>query len=332
MPTPPHRIPDLPNRCFTTAEASAHGVTIDQLKGCAYVSFGIGIWTVANRVRPEDPAARLLDLLPAFQQVRPASVASHTSAALLHGMRLPARLRLGSPVHVTQRNGGHSLEATGIVGHESPVPITDLVECHGVRVTAPTRTAVDLAAMRTGPRQWLLSDAELTAILDGVINEHRFGYAAGVPAMRNLTDVRADLNRMDRRRGVARLRKALLRSRVGADSALESRTRLILEDHGLSGWLMDTRLRVPGHRDVYPDLAHPGLKISIQIEGPHHDQQKQRIRDIERQRATEAGGWIEVRVSIEDLLVQPWEPVGTVPRVVQLVRQARRRRDLALVP
>lgn len=75
---------------------------------------------------------------------------------------------------------------------------------------------------------------------------------------------------------------------------------------------------------VLPDLADPGLRLSIQYDGAHHDSQQQRERDIRRHRATEAAGWREVRVIGADLKNMAMMRGQWVPRAVALVMAAVR--------
>lgn len=96
--------------------------------------------------------------------------------------------------------------------------------------------------------------------------------------------------------------------------------RLLLEAFGLRGWVTDIELTAPGHRPVWPGLADVGNRLALQIEGPHHDGIDQRVRDIERERATVAVGWREIRLSWKDMRQKV---PGTAPEAVRLVRAAR---------
>lgn len=119
---------------------------------------------------------------------------------------------------------------------------------------------------------------------------------------------------------------------VGVDSPLETYTRLVLEDHRFTGWEADVEIRSPGGRRVHPDLADRRHRLAVQVDGAVHEDPRQRLRDVERQRAAEAAGWTELRVVHTDLdVVDPTDP-GCEPRIVTLVRahrQAVRARELA---
>lgn len=187
-------------------------------------------------------------------------------------------------------------------------------------VTGPTRTAVDLTGMTRGRGRPLLTDDDLLVLLEGIVDEHSTGPRAGLGCLRPLEAMATDLRRMPRVRGVARVRQGLERALPAVDSALETRMRLLLEAFGLRGWVTDIELTAPGHRPVWPDLADEGNRLALQIEGPHHDGIDQRVRDIERERATAAAGWREIRLSWKDMRR---EVPGTAPEAVRLVRAAR---------
>lgn len=74
----------------------------------------------------------------------PPSAVSHRSAPYLYGM-LP---RLEGPVHVTV-TGSHGRGDCGVVIHRSELKPHEIRERHGIPVTSPVRTLVDLAADST---------------------------------------------------------------------------------------------------------------------------------------------------------------------------------------
>lgn len=326
MPARAHRPPkELARRCFTREEATAAGVTSGQLFGPGYRSVMKGVWAPIDHEPPHGTEARLHDLLRALQVVLPNTAVSHLTSAQLFGMRLPRNLRAASPVHLTRWEPGRAPRMTGVCGHAALIPPADRWLWEGLRLVGPVRTIVDLAGMSVGraAASPLMSDDGLVALLDGVINEHVTGIRAGSQALRSLTEVEQDLDRMVGRRGVARVRDSLERARVGVDSALETHARLALERHGLTGFMTDRQIHVPGLGSAYPDLADETWQISIQVDGPHHDGPGQRTRDINRLRITERAGWIEIRVTEADIFVRHPDQE---PRIVALVRAARARR------
>lgn len=192
-----------------------------------------------------------------------------------------------------------------------------------LRITGPARTLLDLAAMQGRTGHGLLTDEQLIAVVDGVICEHRTGTHAGRAALRRRTDLEVDLERFAGRRGAARLRRAVEASAPGVDSPMETRARLTLEAHGLAGWETDLELSPPGHRRVRPDLADRRHCLSLQFDGVVHQDRRQRLRDVERQRAMHAAGWTEIRVVHTDLVLSRGAAPGAEPRIVSLVRAHR---------
>lgn len=324
MPRLPHRPPtSLRGRVFTTAEAEAAGVQKHHLAGQAYCSWGKGLWSCAES-RP-DPRTRsgLLRILPALQQEGRA--ASHTTAAILLGFRLPGRLERVDGIHLSSTTGSRP-RGRGVVGHRGQLRAEDIWAEHSVLLTAPARTLLDLAASMAAGGRRLLTHQQLVAVVDGVICEHRTGMRRGVPALRSLADLAADLGRFEGHRGIGRVREAVRRAVVGVDSPMETYARLVLEDHGLTGWEADVEISAPGGRRVHPDLADRGHRLAVQFDGAVHEDPQQRLRDVERQRATEAAGWTELRVVHTDLdVADPTDP-GCEPRIVALVRAHRQQR------
>lgn len=324
MPRRPHTPPeDLPNRSFSTTEARSPGLTAHHLEGPGYRQLTRGVWIPAHLQTPADPTERVRTQLHGLLEAKHDCAASHLTAAQLLGLRLPDALRRDTRLHITRHNGYRPPGGHNVHGHCAELPPEDLVSMGGILSTGPARTAIDLAAMRE-LRWFRISDDDLVALLDGIICEHANGPLAGSEPMRSLPGLSADLDRMKGKRGVRRVRLALQRCAVGADSMLETRARLLLAhyDH-TTPWITDHQLQAPGHRTVWPDLADIEHRLSLQLDGPHHDSPEQRLRDIDRLRATEAAGWTEIRVSFRDL-----QPIGAqLPALIHLVRQARRRRQ-----
>lgn len=321
MPTPPHLTPvPLRGRAFTGADARAAGLTRGQLGGRAYRSEGRDLWSCAAHPTPAAEPGQAAPKAMPLQAVTPGAVISHVTAAKLLGLRLPARLRDSAELHLTQTAGRKAPRRRGVVGHRAVLSADDLRVAEGILVTGPTRTVVDLAAMRRGRGLPVLTDDDLVVLLDGVIEEHAAGPRAGLVRLRSKPEVAEDLGRMAHVRGVGRVRRGLERSVPAVDSALETRMRLLLQAHGLDGWVTDLELSPRGHRCVWPDLADEEHRIAVQIEGPHHDRPEQRHRDIERARATVAAGWREIRLTWKDMLV---DGPGSVPEAVRLIRAAR---------
>lgn len=323
MSSRPHAVPPgLAGRIFTLDEARSHGLTTSQLSRGPYDRLTEGVWSHRARVPSPDPARELREVLSAVLRTRPEAMASHQTAGMLHELWLPRRAERLWPLHLTTTAAGLQLRGTRIAGHRQTSDRDLQVLADGLRATGPTRTVVDLAGLRERGRP-LVSDDQLVAALDGIISAHHTGFRRGAPALRGLAAVRQDLEHLRGIRGVARVRTALDRCAPAVDSPLETRGRLCLQRHGLTGWVTDLEITVPGEGAFWPDLADPEHRLSLQFEGAVHERLDQRKRDVRRERLTEAAGWVEIRVT-EDDLVEPMLP-GAVPTIVSLVRTARRR-------
>lgn len=171
----------------------------------------------------------------------------------------------------------------GVKGHRSGALFSaDLGKRHGIPVTTPARTLVDLSAA--------LSHRQLGVAIDDAIRR------------RTMT-----LDTL--RRCVARLAEApgrrpavlheLLAERVPGfdpgDSDLETRVLRLLVTNGLAPPVQQHRVRVGG-RTVRIDLAYPALKLAIELDGWEFHRTRTAF-DDDRTRANllVAHGWTLVR-------------------------------------
>lgn len=82
-------------------------------------------------------------ILVALEQRPDKSIASHTSAALIHGLPLVGAAR-STGVHLTTTRASGSRSAKGLTLHSSPTP-PQAVEVNSLQATTVPRTVVDLA-------------------------------------------------------------------------------------------------------------------------------------------------------------------------------------------
>ncbi|MDO4897841.1 MAG: hypothetical protein Q3965_00900 [Rothia sp. (in: high G+C Gram-positive bacteria)] len=246
---------------------------------------------------------------------------SHVTAARIHGLRVSYRLpqQLAGAIHVLYVGYGNgAVKRKGVKGFRTKkIQQDEVVKWREGWVTSVERTIFDLATY--------LDLRELIKVIDGAINFHTEGYSAGKTAQTSIEKLRVTCSNHPGERGVKKMRLALELARVGSDSALETETRLVLEDYGLKGMELNRPIYSPiGVLLFQPDIALPFYKISIQCEGTHHDAAQQRIRDIERARRTREAGWVEIRASIKDLneYVFDSDRNEMVPRIVAEVRKA----------
>ncbi len=199
-----------------------------------------------------------------------------------------------------------------MVGHLLSFLPNEVVEYDGVRLTSPARTWLDMAAALTVP--------ELVALGDSFVCHHGPEFPRPREALCTTEELKRIVTAHPGMRGVRTARGALEQIRVGADSAPETQVRLALVDAGLPEPVLNVVVRGFDNRPVlWPDAAYPELRIALQYDGAHHGDTHQYVRDIARQDTASAHGWMEVRVSRDDL-------EGERPAVVRKVRNALRSR------
>ncbi|MGO4382787.1 hypothetical protein [Specibacter sp. RAF43] len=240
--------------------------------------------------------------------MNPDSVLSHTSAARLWKIPLPAQEENDWRIHLANPPKSRAPRRVNVVGHSMILALEDVRELDGVRLTSPSRTWLDLAAM--------LRLEDLVVAGDFLVCSHGPGFPVPRAAACRVEDLARGISGHPGMRGLRNARAALDLVRVGADSPPETHMRLALVRAGLPEPELNVVLRDPtGKPVVWPDAAYRKHRISLQYDGLHHDGAGQYPRDIRRHEATRMLGWTEVRLGREDLS-------GDRPAVVRKVRQA----------
>ena len=302
--------PELRGIGFSRREALALGVAEHRLRDADLTS------PVGRGVRvPAGCPAPLLEAARALTRRYPGTVISHRSAALLHRMRVPDPWQRSSQLWLTRADDSRALRRPGVVCRRGRLGPHEVVRVHGVAVTSPVRTFLDICAE--------LTVTEAVVLADGLVDAHRHGIRRAVAAVCRPDELETGVRAHAGRRGIRTARAAVERMRVGSDSPGETRLRLLLEDHGIRGLVLDHPLLGPdGTLLAQPDLALESHRLSLQYEGAHHDRAEQRVLDIRRLRATESAGWRELRICAHDLHRHTTTTRGRVPVAVALVWEA----------
>jgi len=178
----------------------------------------------------DDPRRRhVLRVLAVTMSVGLDAVASHHSAALIHGLDL---LKPVSPDVVTltgprSRRSNRPVRG-GIVFHAAALPADHVAKCLGAPVTTVARTVIDLG--RTLPF------ADAVVVADSAL---RLG-AAARPELLRVADTCPQWP------GVARARRAVTFADERAESALESCARVVFYEHGLEAPELQAEFRGEG--------------------------------------------------------------------------------------
>lgn len=239
-----------------------------------------GVWARAEAPDSIDFRARAASLV-----LPPHVVVADRTAAWLHGVdcREPAALDLPPIIEVVSRRGHQRSRRRGLLGGERDLADDDVMTRHGLTVTTPLRTAVDLACRR--------GRASALAVLDAFAHHHDVS--------------RADLERMAARfrgrRGVTQLRELIPLVEPRTESTGESWSRLAIHDAGLPAPQAQVWVRVDGSR-YRLDLAWRWHRIAVEYDGREfHDDDVLAAADDVRREALRRAGWIVIVVRAEDL-------------------------------
>lgn len=217
-----------------------------------------------------------------YQARMPAShFFSHQSAAAIHGIPLPRRWENGL-LHVSAPESEDGPRTRGVIGHTVQDGLASVVIVDGMRVVSAVDAWCELGSV--------LTVDELVVAGDRLL------------ARKSPLCSRGDLERAVReftgRRGVRKLRVALVDVRAGVDSPKESELRLAIVRSGLP----EPAVNIPilnrfGAEIALGDLVYEGYKVLVEYDGEQHRlDDRQYARDVERLAALAAEKWIVVRV------------------------------------
>ncbi|MFL6206565.1 MAG: type IV toxin-antitoxin system AbiEi family antitoxin domain-containing protein [Acidimicrobiales bacterium] len=234
------------------------------------------------------------------------ALVSHRAAAALWGLE---GFNKGTPEVSIPR--GRRYRRAGVRSHES----TDLDRCgqrvrEGIPVTDPSRTLLDLARY---------------------VGDERLARAVESARRLRLTDwsqLIATLSRHARRGrpGIRRLRRVIARGAHRSevtDSDFELLVIALLLEHGLPEPVLHHRLRAADGTFIAEiDLAYPGLRIAIELDGSVHREGDTFERDRTRQNRIVLEGWVVLRFTWATFRDRPDEIVREVRAAIRAA-QAR---------
>lgn len=232
--------------------------------------------------KPQGQTARCSAYLA---KARPGDFFCDVSAAVIWGMPLSPRLESGD-IDVGIRPPQHPPQANGVRGHR--LSSSTLLSLHrGFPVTSPVDTWLRLAAV--------LSVDELVVAGDFIVSKH--GLAVPLESL-----VRA-VRRSSRRRGIRKLREAIVLIRHNVRSPKESEARLLIVRSGLpepevNGAISDDA----GLHLLEGDLVYRDQRILLEYEGDgHRTDRRQWRRDIRRREIAEDHLWRTIRFTDDEL-------------------------------
>lgn len=272
------KLPDTP---FTRADAERRGLSDDDLRRLLddgeIRRITQGCYAPATCTdTPELRAAAIALVAP------PDHVVTDRTAAWLHGIDVftYAEHEIPPPIDTCAPRGRAPSERRCVDGRTRDLADHDIMVIHGIRVTTPERTALDLGC--------LLKRREAMAALDAFCRWHEV----------TPTQLARGAERFKRRRGVVQLRELISLIDPRAESARESWTRLEIHDEGLPAPDSQVWIDVDGVPTYRLDLAYCYCRIAIEYNGfdAHERTPEQKAYDRARRKWLRDNGWTVIVV------------------------------------
>jgi predicted transcriptional regulator of viral defense system len=208
----------------------------------------------------------------------PGAVASHQSAAAIHGIRQDN----GATIHVTVERALHPRR--GLTWHRSPIAPDEVTVVGGVPVTTVPRTLFDLAtALGQRQAERAMHEADVRRLADAL----------------SLQDI---VERYPHRQGISAARAVLAQRQIAVtESELEEAFHAFLATTSLPMPTFNEPLFIDG-RWLRPDCTWQRERLIAELDGRSvHDTDRTYETDRERDRQLLVAGWRVVRITWRQL-------------------------------
>jgi hypothetical protein len=276
---------------FTRADARGAGITVKQLLSGRYKKLLYDVYVDAAVIVTSEVRAR------AALHVAPAGAyASHRTAAELWGLPVP----LDGNTHISVNDRPERLRRVGVKSHFGQ-PGAACTRRRGIPISTPEQTFIDLAASG-------LSLVDLVIIGDAMVRAE----------LASPTSLRQALDAWEGN-GTRLAYRALALVREGVDSAMETRTRLLLVFAGLPEPQVNFILRAEdGSWRMRFDLSYPEAGVIVEYDGRHHTEiRSQWERDIYRREDLDRMGYRLIVITSRGIFQ---EPLRTLERIRDVLR------------
>ncbi|TFV74264.1 DUF559 domain-containing protein [Blastococcus sp. CT_GayMR20] len=233
---------------------------------------------------------------------------SHLSALTATGLIAPS----SGPLHVTVSVKASPRGAKHVLAHRSDRRVTT-IRCGRLEALEPCRSLVDAWAWSHVPRRNADARKETAVVRQVAIEGVRSGdfrWAA----------LRAESDRRPLHPGRQTLLRLLDLLAGGCESELEiwGATRVLPGPPQLPRWVQQHPVRLGDGRWVRLDAAYPEARVAVELDGAaFHGSRTPRERDLRRDSALAALGWVVLRFSFERLMR---DPEGCRREIVAVVR------------
>lgn len=308
----PHSLRDAP---FAVSAALASGVGASRLraKDLMIPTRGARAHVVPandeeDEKRPETAANRLerldRELRERAQEIAtvltPEQFFSHETGLGLVGVPLPFTRDAARSIHVSARHPAPKPRRKGVTGHRLQTREPSRWRAGGLPIEHPARM------WRQAAEHWDLDDLIIAA--DRLVLPRR--------SLLTMDELRREvLEGGNRRRGL--LSHALDEARAGAETAEETRLRLLLVRAGLPEPVLNFELFHAGRFVARLDLAFPRYRVAVEHDGRvHAEDSAQFAKDADRWDDIRATSWHHVRVLSHHMRPDPQVAVDKAARAL----------------
>lgn len=209
---------------------------------------------------------------------------SHSTAAILHDMRLPRFIQELNELHVSASPESWPPQGRRIRGHVGSV---DPVKLRGLQLVP---AVVALCQLST-----ILELDDLIIAADGLVERQN--------PVTSMGDLRLAVAGRQGARGYRNLLAALLHVRERTDSARETMLRLLIVRAGLPEPMINAPIRSrTGQVVAHADLAYPEYNLVLEYDGDQHrTERSQYYLDIDRLERITREGWRVIRINFKHM-------------------------------
>jgi hypothetical protein len=285
------------------ADLLPHGVAHRTDVTRATSSSTVGRWLARGEVLLLAPGVLALPERASEWAVRARAATLYADAPLSHLSALTAAglvRRTAGPVHVTVPLGRYLRDAPDVVVHRSGRRLVT-IRCDGLEVLEPARSLVDAWSWAWSPTRTGPTAAERPILRQAVIEAVR---TRAAPARA----VRRESDRIPRHAGRVALVELLDLVAGGCQSELEiwGALQVLPGPPDLPRWVQQHRVTLLDGRRVELDAAYLEAKVAVELDGAaFHGSREARERDLRRDSALAALGWVVLRFSYERLMTDP---------------------------
>ncbi|TMF87239.1 MAG: DUF559 domain-containing protein [Chloroflexi bacterium] len=265
-------------------EARAAGVQPWHLRARGFKQAGPGVWAAATLAE-----APLYALEAARCRLPSEAVFAGSTAAWLHGLDVAPC----SPIEVLVPEACGVSGRVGMRVSRSSFRLDEVERRHGLPVTTMPRTLVDLGRRLRLPDSVAVADMALRAEL------------------LTMAELEAAVRRIGGHRNVARVRRMVELVAPNAESAMESRLRILLVEAGLPAPEVQVKLyAADGEFLARADLFYRDAGLVIEYDGETHKHTV--AEDNRRQNGLVNAGYTPLRFTASDVLGNPRGVVAQV--------------------